>query len=223
MNRSVVDFSPAVGLCPLSLSKKKKKSVYWLSMFNWLLLFVPQFYRCFLILFHCKHQLTENGQSTMPSKTTVVQLNRRVCDSSPAATGHAAATGPMLITGPATPDMEGTSAGNKTDGAEPLEISSWWLKTEGVGPIHCPAPTVVHHCGAASWKLMCAWCHPRCDPSVQWFYHLKTSTLWRPISWLKVRRTNCVNTELVIKNTLNSSGVQTDCNVGVCRYMDEYV
>uniref|UniRef100_A0A8C2ZG67 Rhodopsin n=1 Tax=Cyclopterus lumpus TaxID=8103 RepID=A0A8C2ZG67_CYCLU len=40
-----------------------------------------QFYRCFLILFHCEHQLTENLQSSMPSKTTVVQLQRRVCDS----------------------------------------------------------------------------------------------------------------------------------------------
>ncbi|XP_067116769.1 teleost multiple tissue opsin 2a [Osmerus mordax] len=36
-----------------------------------------QFYRCFLILFHCKAQATENGQSSMPSKTTVIQLNRR--------------------------------------------------------------------------------------------------------------------------------------------------
>lgn len=43
-----------------------------------------QFYRCFLILFHCKHPLTEDGQSSMPSKTTMVQLNRRVLNSSPA-------------------------------------------------------------------------------------------------------------------------------------------
>lgn len=47
-----------------------------------------QFYRCFLILFHCKHQMTENGHSSMPSKTTAVQLNRRVYESTPAATGH---------------------------------------------------------------------------------------------------------------------------------------
>lgn len=38
-----------------------------------------QFYRCFLILFHCKNQATENGHSSMPSKTTVIQLNRRAC------------------------------------------------------------------------------------------------------------------------------------------------
>ncbi|XP_056606541.1 teleost multiple tissue opsin 2a [Triplophysa dalaica] len=37
-----------------------------------------QFYRCFLILFHCKHSFLENGQSSMPSKTTAIQLKRRV-------------------------------------------------------------------------------------------------------------------------------------------------
>lgn len=37
-----------------------------------------QFYRCFLILFHCNQRLLENGHSSMPSKTTVIQLNRRV-------------------------------------------------------------------------------------------------------------------------------------------------
>ncbi|XP_042581573.1 opsin-3-like [Cyprinus carpio] len=36
-----------------------------------------QFYRCFLILFHCKHSSLENGQSSMPSRTTGIQLNRR--------------------------------------------------------------------------------------------------------------------------------------------------
>ncbi|XP_029612413.1 pinopsin [Salmo trutta] len=36
-----------------------------------------QFYRCFLILFHCKRPSSENGVSSMPSKTTVIQLNRR--------------------------------------------------------------------------------------------------------------------------------------------------
>lgn len=39
---------------------------------------VFQFYRCFLILFHCKHSFLENGQSSMPSKTTAIQLKRRV-------------------------------------------------------------------------------------------------------------------------------------------------
>ncbi|KAM9334338.1 opsin-3-like [Symphorus nematophorus] len=76
-----------------------------------------QFYRCFLILFHCKHQLTENGHSSMPSKTTVVQLNRRLCDSSPAATG------PMPLAEPNAPDMEGTS-GTVSDTANAPETFS---------------------------------------------------------------------------------------------------
>ncbi|XP_076602783.1 teleost multiple tissue opsin 2b [Chaetodon auriga] len=37
-----------------------------------------QFYRCFLIMFHCDHWSAENGNTSMPSKTTVIQLNRRV-------------------------------------------------------------------------------------------------------------------------------------------------
>lgn len=76
----------------------------------------------------------------MASKTTVVQLNRRVCDSSPPATGHTAAgsrlltghttagsrpvtghaaAGLGLVSGPGTPDMKGTSAAvsDKTDTA----------------------------------------------------------------------------------------------------------
>nr|XP_046238806.1 pinopsin-like [Scatophagus argus] len=83
-----------------------------------------QFYRCFLILFHCEHQLTENGQSSMPSKTTMLQLNRRGCDGGPAAGGSTAASRPL--TGPATPDIEGTSAAlsDRTDGAQPPETSS---------------------------------------------------------------------------------------------------
>ncbi|KAI3366237.1 hypothetical protein L3Q82_010052 [Scortum barcoo] len=32
-----------------------------------------QFYRCFLILFHCKHQLTEPSPASLPSKTTAVR------------------------------------------------------------------------------------------------------------------------------------------------------
>lgn len=37
-----------------------------------------QFYKCFLILFHCGHWLADNGNTSMPSKTTAIQLNRRV-------------------------------------------------------------------------------------------------------------------------------------------------
>ncbi|KAM6893544.1 teleost multiple tissue opsin 2a [Xenentodon cancila] len=60
-----------------------------------------QFYRCFLILFHCQHQLTELGPSSMPSKTTAVQLNRRVVVSIPADPPAAK---------PGTDEPEGTSA-----------------------------------------------------------------------------------------------------------------
>ncbi|MEQ2258317.1 hypothetical protein XENORESO_015968, partial [Xenotaenia resolanae] len=36
------------------------------------------FYRCFLILFHCAHWSSKNGNTSVPSKTTVIPLNRRV-------------------------------------------------------------------------------------------------------------------------------------------------
>ncbi|XP_062259049.1 teleost multiple tissue opsin 2b [Platichthys flesus] len=45
-----------------------------------------QFYRCFLILFHCKHWSSENGNISVPSKTTVIQLNRRVYSNTVACT-----------------------------------------------------------------------------------------------------------------------------------------
>ncbi|XP_061827040.1 teleost multiple tissue opsin 2b [Nerophis lumbriciformis] len=37
-----------------------------------------QFYKCFLILFHCNHWSEQNDNTSMPSKTTVIQLNHRV-------------------------------------------------------------------------------------------------------------------------------------------------
>ncbi|XP_059895522.1 vertebrate ancient opsin-like [Gadus macrocephalus] len=38
-----------------------------------------QFYRCFLILFHCKGRAgAQRGGSSLPSRTTIIQLNRRV-------------------------------------------------------------------------------------------------------------------------------------------------
>lgn len=98
-------------------------------MFNRSLIFLfgLQFYRCFLILFHCEHQLMENGPSSMPSKTTAVQLHRRVGHSSPAAVRHAGAA-PTQLTGASAVDMEGTSAAasDKIDAAEPGS-SSWDL------------------------------------------------------------------------------------------------
>ncbi|XP_076016640.1 teleost multiple tissue opsin 2b [Genypterus blacodes] len=37
-----------------------------------------QFYKCFLKLFRCDHWVREKGNTSMPSKTTVIQLTRRV-------------------------------------------------------------------------------------------------------------------------------------------------
>uniref|UniRef100_A0A8C9WZ39 Rhodopsin n=2 Tax=Sander lucioperca TaxID=283035 RepID=A0A8C9WZ39_SANLU len=51
-----------------------------------------QFYRCFLLLLGCNHALTENAPTSMQSKTTVVQLNRRVCDPAPPTTTAIATT-----------------------------------------------------------------------------------------------------------------------------------
>ncbi|KAG7238777.1 hypothetical protein INR49_030321 [Caranx melampygus] len=47
-----------------------------------------QFYRCFLILFHCNHWSAENGNISMTSKTTVIQLNRRVYSNTVACTAQ---------------------------------------------------------------------------------------------------------------------------------------
>ncbi|XP_034069717.1 teleost multiple tissue opsin 2b [Gymnodraco acuticeps] len=45
-----------------------------------------QFYRCFLSLFHCNRQPADQGNTSMPSKTTVMQLNRRVYSNTVACT-----------------------------------------------------------------------------------------------------------------------------------------
>ncbi|KAL6484859.1 hypothetical protein MHYP_G00069040 [Metynnis hypsauchen] len=63
-----------------------------------------QFYRCFLILFHCKVRSIENGQSSMPSKTTVIQLNRMVQSNTVACTVQIS-SGPQEL-GCSTPAME---------------------------------------------------------------------------------------------------------------------
>uniref|UniRef100_A0A671KL21 Teleost multiple tissue opsin 2b n=1 Tax=Sinocyclocheilus anshuiensis TaxID=1608454 RepID=A0A671KL21_9TELE len=47
-----------------------------------------QFYRCFRILFCCQRRLMQNGHSSMPSKTTVIQLNRRVHSNNVACTAQ---------------------------------------------------------------------------------------------------------------------------------------
>ncbi|XP_014020063.2 teleost multiple tissue opsin 2b [Salmo salar] len=47
-----------------------------------------QFYRCFLILIRCDRPSVENGQSSMPSKTTAIQLSRRVYSNTVACTAR---------------------------------------------------------------------------------------------------------------------------------------
>ncbi|XP_067111212.1 teleost multiple tissue opsin 2b [Osmerus mordax] len=71
-----------------------------------------QFYRCFLIMFRCKRRAMENGPSSMPSKTTVIQLNRRVHSNTVACTAQIS-TG--LNHGCSTPATERTN---------PLEVTS---------------------------------------------------------------------------------------------------
>lgn len=53
----------------------------WWGHIMFIMSFFPspsQFYRCFLVLFHCNHWSAENGNISVPSRTTVIQLNRRV-------------------------------------------------------------------------------------------------------------------------------------------------
>ncbi|XP_077436101.1 teleost multiple tissue opsin 2b [Vanacampus margaritifer] len=47
-----------------------------------------QFYRCFLVLFHCDHWSEKNGNTSMPSKTTVLHLNRRISSNTVACAAH---------------------------------------------------------------------------------------------------------------------------------------
>ncbi|KAF7645611.1 hypothetical protein LDENG_00201280 [Lucifuga dentata] len=77
-----------------------------------------QFYRCFLILFRCKHPLSENGHLSLPSKTTVLQL-RRACESSPIVAP------PRSKPAAVHEDYTGPTASNKTEPPPPLpEIPS---------------------------------------------------------------------------------------------------
>ncbi|KAL4656965.1 pinopsin-like [Arapaima gigas] len=73
--------TPIAGVVPSILAKSS-------TVINPLIyiLMNKQFYRCFLILFHCKQKTSENGNSSMPSKTTVIQLNRRVHNNTVACT-----------------------------------------------------------------------------------------------------------------------------------------
>ncbi|XP_034042633.1 teleost multiple tissue opsin 2b [Thalassophryne amazonica] len=47
-----------------------------------------QFYKCFLILFHCGRPSLQKSNISMASKTTAIQLNRRACSNTVACTVH---------------------------------------------------------------------------------------------------------------------------------------
>ncbi|MBN3308507.1 OPSP protein, partial [Amia calva] len=73
--------SPIASVVPSILAKSS-------TVFNPLIyiLMNKQFYRCFLILFHCQQRPAHNGPSTVQSKTTVIQLNQRVYSNTVACT-----------------------------------------------------------------------------------------------------------------------------------------
>lgn len=138
--------------------------MYWRKYFQYLrtvpsyfsvLCFLSQFYRCFLILFHCKHRLSENSHSSMPSnKTIVLQLNKRVGESNPIVTGHI--SGPPHSK-PCTLDKDCTSP-NMSDKMDPPplpNISSWVWRA-----VRLLAPASTKNC---SWWFFGAGRLPRTD------------------------------------------------------------
>lgn len=73
------------------MTEHKQLSHYYgcnASIFLCLFFFFFQFYKCFLILFHCGHWSGDNGNTSMPSKTTAIQLNRRVYSNTVACADH---------------------------------------------------------------------------------------------------------------------------------------
>ncbi|XP_077441210.1 pinopsin-like [Vanacampus margaritifer] len=90
--------SPVASVVPSILAKSS-------TVFNPVIYIMmnKQFHRCFLILFHCRHQLTENSQS-VPTRITMVHLNRLTRGVGPDALGHATEAAAKAC------DAEGTSA-----------------------------------------------------------------------------------------------------------------
>ncbi|XP_061908127.1 opsin-3-like [Entelurus aequoreus] len=78
--------SPVASVVPSILAKSS-------TVFNPVIyiLMNKQFYRCFLTLFHFRHHMTENVHS-VPSRTTVVHLNRLIGDNSPLPAANTAKT-----------------------------------------------------------------------------------------------------------------------------------
>ncbi|XP_063067842.1 teleost multiple tissue opsin 2a [Engraulis encrasicolus] len=79
-----------------------------------------QFYKCFLILLGVKHSALENGNTSMPSKTTAIPLNRRVYNNAQTATPEVAA--PPSNPAAANHSQECSSPGS--DKTNPLEEST---------------------------------------------------------------------------------------------------
>lgn len=73
-----------------------------------------QFYRCFLILFHCKHSSLENGQSSMPSRTTGIQLKRR------------AYSNPVASNAPPSIGLQNDCSTPVSDWTNPHKITPWY-------------------------------------------------------------------------------------------------
>ncbi|XP_061664805.1 uncharacterized protein LOC133494720 isoform X3 [Syngnathoides biaculeatus] len=74
--------SPVASVVPSILAKSS-------TVFNPVIyiLMNKQFHRCFLILLHCRHQLTDNSHS-VPSRTTVVHLTRLQLGRGPVTPGN---------------------------------------------------------------------------------------------------------------------------------------
>lgn len=68
-----------------------------------------QFYKCFLILFHCGHWSSDGGNTSMPSKTTVIQLNRRVYSNAVACADHLSTDALKHCSSPNTISTKNTS------------------------------------------------------------------------------------------------------------------
>ncbi|XP_061554944.1 LOW QUALITY PROTEIN: opsin-3-like [Phycodurus eques] len=109
--------SPVASVVPSIFAKSE------VTVFNPVIyiLMNKQFHRCFLILFHCRHQLMENSHA-IPSRTTTVHLTRLAVDSGADAPGNS-------VEAPAKDcDTEDTSA--TLSGKKRKRLSLVGLKTD---------------------------------------------------------------------------------------------
>lgn len=101
-----------------------------------------QFYRCFLILFHCNHWSAENGNTSMASKTTAIQLNRRVCSNAMACTVQISTD--ALNQCCSTPAIKNTS---------PPEVTTWTWKSSTADREHCHDEAWITSWCELQWNL----------------------------------------------------------------------